>query len=113
MNHKDDRPPARDTYCKCPLKHENTTELRIFHQNIIGLRNKIDELSSFLHPHWTHVVCLTDHDLNPLEVENINIVHYEKGALYCRKNFRMGGVVIFIHNSISFSCMNMDKLCAE
>jgi midasin (ATPase involved in ribosome maturation) len=110
INHKEDRPLARGIYSKRLLMHDNTKEFRIIHQNIRGLRNKIDELSSSLHPYWPHIVCLTEHHLNSLEAENINIVHYEKGALYCRKNFRMGGVVIFIHNSISYSHVNMDKL---
>lgn len=66
INHKDDRPPARGTYSKRPLMHDNATELRIFHQNIRGLRNKTDELSSSLHPYWPHVVCLTEHHLDSI-----------------------------------------------
>jgi hypothetical protein len=113
ISHKQDSPLARGIYSKCFLRHENTKELRIIHQNIRGLRNKIDELSNSLHPYRPHIVCLTEHHLNSLEAENINMAYYEKGALYCKKNLRMGGVVIFVHNSVSYSCVNMEKLCVE
>lgn len=93
--------------------HQNTDELRIFHQNIRGLRNKTNELSSALYPDWPHVICLTEHHLNSLESENTNIDHYNMGAIYCRKNIRKGGVCIFVHNSINYSYVNMDKFCVE
>ena len=100
------------------LKHhsclyDNTSDFRIFHQNIRGLRNKTCELSSALYPDWPHVICLTEHHLNSLEFENFNTNHYERGAMYCRKNFTMGGVGIFVHNSINYSCVNLAKLCVE
>jgi hypothetical protein len=35
--------------------------LTIYHQNICGLSNKVNELITFLHPHFPDVLCLTEH----------------------------------------------------
>jgi hypothetical protein len=36
---------------------------KIFHQNIRGLKSKVDELSNSLSSDYPHVMCLTEHHL--------------------------------------------------
>jgi hypothetical protein len=50
-----------------------TNVLRVFHQNIRGLKYKTNELLSALCPDFPHVLCLTEHHMNSLERNNITI----------------------------------------
>lgn len=84
--YKECNPPGKGSHLKHhSCLYDNTSDFRIFHQNIRGLRNKTCELSSALYPDWPHVICLTEHHLNSLEFENCNIDHYKRGIMYCRK----------------------------
>jgi hypothetical protein len=38
--------------------------LRVFHQNIRGLKYKTDELLNALYPDFPHVLCITEHNMN-------------------------------------------------
>jgi hypothetical protein len=98
----------------CYFKHQRSTNiLRVFHQNIRDLKYKTDELLSGLCPDFPHVLCLTEHHMNSLEKNTINIAHYNLGAVYCRKILGKGGVCIFVHNSINYSSINLDTFCID
>jgi exonuclease III len=86
----------------------NTNTLRVFHQNIRGLKHKTDELISVLSPDFPHVLCLTEHHMNSLERNNITIDHYNLGAMYCRKILSKGGICIFVNKTINYSNINLD-----
>jgi hypothetical protein len=53
------------------------------------------------------------HHSNYLEMNIITIDHYNLGAMYCRKILSKGGVCIFVHNSISYSSINLDRFCID
>jgi hypothetical protein len=97
------------------LKHQTCTNvLRVFHQNIRGLKYyKIDELLNALSPDFPHVLCLTEHHMNSSKRNTITIDHYNLGAVYCRKYLSKGGVCIFLHNSVNYFNTNLDKLCID
>jgi hypothetical protein len=98
----------------CYSKHQMSTNiLRGFLQNIRGLKYKTDELLHALCPDFPHVLCLTEHHMNSLERNSINIDHYNLGAVYCRKILGKGGVCIFVHNSINYSNINLDTFCID
>jgi hypothetical protein len=61
-------------------------DLRIYHQNIRGLRNKTDELLSQWDSQTPHVFCLT------AEISRTSINNYYLGSHYCRKTMKNGGV---------------------
>ena len=69
---------------KPPSNKYNIEKLRIFHQNIRGLNNKVDELTT----HWLnqcpHVLCITEHHLKDFEINNIRINNYKLGGFYCK-----------------------------
>jgi exonuclease III len=89
----------------------NTNILKVFHQNIRGLKHKTNELINVLGPEFPHVLCLTEHHINPLERNNIIIDHYNLGTIYCRKSLSKGGVCIFIHDSVRYVSINLDRFC--
>jgi exonuclease III len=45
------------------LNSNNSTPLLLYHQNIRGLQNKIDELSKLWSTNFPHVLCFTEHHL--------------------------------------------------
>jgi hypothetical protein len=54
-----------------------------------------------------------EHHMNSLEMNIITIDYYELGAVYCRNSFIKGGVCIFVHNSLTYSKINLDKFCID
>jgi hypothetical protein len=67
------------------LKNDTNTDKRtnsknlfkIFHQNIRGLKSKVDELSNSLYPDYPHIMCLTKHHLKDYEIDNLPIDHFK------------------------------------
>jgi hypothetical protein len=56
------------------------SDLRIYHQNIRGLRNKADELLSQWVSQSPHILCITEHHLNQVLII-ITLVHTIVGKL--------------------------------
>jgi exonuclease III len=87
--------------------------LKVCHQNIRGLVGKTHELLGSLLFDPPHTICLTEHHLKEYEINNISMDNYELGAKYCRITYKNGGVCIFIHNSIKFNNVLIEKYCVE
>jgi len=66
-----------------------------------------------LFPNLPHVLCFTEHHLKAFELQNINIDHYTLGAQFCRTSHAQGGVVIYTHNSLHSTTINLSKYCVE
>ena len=86
---------------------------KIFHQNVRSLRGKHQELLSHLFLNLPHVLCLTEHHLKALELQTITLDQYTIGAHFCRTSYAQGGVVIYTHNSLHSSPINLSKYCVE
>jgi len=43
--------------------------LTMYHQNICGLRNNINELINFLHPHFPNILRIKEHQLKQAQFE--------------------------------------------
>jgi hypothetical protein len=56
--------------------------LKIFLQNIRGLRNKYNELICHLHHDRPHILCLSEHHLNKAELQVTHLTNYLLGAKY-------------------------------
>jgi hypothetical protein len=54
-------------------KNLSKVALQIYQQNIQGLRCKIDEISSFLCPDFPHILCLSEHHLDQLELDTVHL----------------------------------------
>lgn len=83
--------------------------LKIFHQNIRGLRNKYYELFCHLLQDRPHILCLSEHHLNEAELQLIHFTDYLLGAKYCRKIFLKCGVCIFVSINLKYKTINIDK----
>ena len=79
--------------------------LGLYHQNICGLRRKVNH-------DVPHLICISEHHLNNVEMDYIHLPNYKLGAKYSRKSSLKGGVFIFIHN-IKFQVIKLDLFCRD
>ena len=86
---------------------------KIFHQNITGLKSKVDELLNSLLPEYPHIICLTEHHLKDYEIDNLSVEHLKLGSKFRRHELKNGGVCIFIHEDLEFFSIPLDKYCKE
>ena len=93
--------------------NSNTSPLLIFHQNIRGLCNKIDEFYLLWSSNLPHILCFTEHHLCNEEINSIYINPFNLGAKYYRINRKYGGVSIFVHETISFTSIDLSKFCND
>jgi hypothetical protein len=87
--------------------------LTVFHQNIRGLRNKTNELLDSVLPKLPHVMCVTEHHSEEQELETLSVDHYNLGAKFCRQMKKHGGTGIFVHESLSFTNIDLQEFCME
>jgi exonuclease III len=85
----------------------------IYHQNIRGLKGKINELLLTLSTTAPHLICFTEHHLKEYEMAITHFPNYTLEANYCRKSLKQGGVCIYVHESIKFSNINLLKYNKE
>jgi exonuclease III len=85
----------------------------IYHQNIRGLKGKINEFMLSLPAEVPHLICFTEHHLKDYELNNTHIPKYKLGANYCRKNLKWGGVCIYVHEILKFTNINLLKYSKE
>jgi hypothetical protein len=76
--------------------------LTIYHQNVRGLRGKANELLSQLHSNFPHVLRLSEHRMNHLELQQTFIDNYKLGDSYCRTLYEKGGVWIFVQEGLRY-----------
>jgi hypothetical protein len=84
----------------------SSNSLRVFHQNIQGLKYKTDELLNALYLEFPHILCITEHHMNSLDMNIITIDYYDLGAVYCRNS-------VSVHNSLSYSKISLGKFCID
>jgi hypothetical protein len=80
---------------------KSKTDFKVFHQNIRGLVNKVDEILLSLSNTNPQVLCISEHHLESEQICLINLEQYTLGTYYCRKHFKMGGVSIFTLKKIN------------
>jgi hypothetical protein len=99
---------------KVSNKNDDTNNLfKIYHQNIRGLKGKINEFMLPLHTEAPHLICLTEHNLKNREIDVTPISNYKLGAKYCRKELKNGGVCIYILETFKFLNIDLQKHCKE
>jgi hypothetical protein len=79
-----------------------STNFIMLHQNIRGLTHKIDEFLISLSCINPQVLCVTEHHLQPDEINNIHLGQYTLGTYFCRRMYKYGGVSIFISKTYNF-----------
>jgi hypothetical protein len=93
-----------------PKDHSNSSKFIIYHQNIRGISNKIDEFLTSLCYSKPQIIGLTEHHLKTEEINNRNLDQYKLGTSFCRKKYKYGGVCICVSKTLQFSGINLEKL---
>ena len=47
------------------------------------------------------------------EIENVSMPYSTLGAKFCIKNMRQGGTCIFVHESLDYNLIDLQKYCVE
>jgi hypothetical protein len=93
--------------------NNNNNNLIIFHQNIGGLDNKIDESLYFWTTEFPHILCFKEHHLHNQEINSACIKYYNLGAKYCRKDRKYCAVSIFVHETSLFLTAELNEFCKD
>jgi exonuclease III len=78
-----------------------------------GPHSKVDKLTTHWLNHFPHILCITEHHLTDFEIGNICIKRYNLGAFYCRKSRKHCGVSIFVHDTLTYINIDLNKYCSE
>jgi hypothetical protein len=52
---------------------KGATPFAVYHQNVRGLRGKVNDLLCQLYPTFPHVLCLSEHHMNYLELQQVSL----------------------------------------
>ena len=85
--------------------------LTIYHKSVRGLRGKANELLSQLDPNFPHILCLSEHHMNHLELQQTFFDNYKLGVSYCRTLCEKGGMSIFVQERYVKS--DLKKYCKD
>jgi exonuclease III len=98
---------------KIKLSHQlnGLVPLTFYHQNVRGLRGKANELLSQLYPTFSHILCLSEHHMNHLELQQTFFDNYKLGVSYCRTLHEKGGVYIFVQER--YVKIALEKYCKD
>ena len=89
------------------LPHKQS--IKIYHQNIRSLKNKMNELLCHLHHDPPHILCITEHHLHHDELASLHIQNYTLGAYYYRKSKHKSCVCMSVRNSTKFTSLNINN----
>jgi hypothetical protein len=85
---------AKPSKMKLSYQLNGSVPLNVYHQNIQGLRGRVNELFSRLYQAFSHILCLSEHHKNLLELDQTFFDNYKLGASYYRTLYEKGGVFI-------------------
>jgi hypothetical protein len=77
------------------------------------IKEKTEELINSVFPTFPHFVCFSEHHLNQIELEQINLQGYKLGVAYYRKSLPKGGVYILVHKKYNYSIVDLSKYCKK
>ena len=83
--------------------------LKIYHQNIQGLKGKTNEIVLSLLTEAPHLICLTEQHLNNYKTDVTPICNYKLGVKYCRRKLKTGGVCICIQEALKFTNISLQN----
>jgi len=117
----DSAPMISDTINKqiSNIHHRNTNKqdslhnLKVYHQNVRGLKDKLNLLSNFFYSEFIHIICLTEHHLKDHEINLVSMEHYKLSSKFCRQQYKNGGTCIYVNKSIDYDIIPTDHICNE
>jgi len=104
--------PSKSKF-KIKLSHQinGSVPLTVYHQNVRGLRGKVNELLSQVYPTFPHILCLSEHHMNHLELQQTFLDNYKLGVSYCTKLYEKGVACIFVQESFRYVRIDLEKYC--
>jgi hypothetical protein len=85
-----------------PNHRRNTQKfLKITHQNIDRLSNKIEQVTHFLHQNDPDLIILSEHGLKQENLQHTNLTDYSLVGGFCRKHHLKGGVAAYVKEELS------------
>jgi exonuclease III len=93
--------------------HHKNKNFIITHQNIRGIKNKVEEFLISIRDIEPQIICLSEHHLKIDEIDNVNFNQYRIGNSFCRQTFNCGGVCILIRENLQFDTINLDQFNKE
>jgi len=85
-------PPKSKSKIKLSHQLNGSVPLTFHYQNVRGLRGKANELLSQLYPTFPHILCLSEHQMNHLELQQTFFDSYKLGVSYCRTLYEKEGI---------------------
>jgi hypothetical protein len=92
---------------------DSSNNLKVYHQNIRGLRGKLSQLSNILYSELPHIIYINECHHKGFEMEMMSIECYKLGTKFCRQQYKSGRVCIFAHESIDFDVISTHCICKE
>ena len=86
-----------NNYHRNTNKQDSLHNLKVYHQNVRGLKDKLNLLSNSFYSEFIHIICLTEHHLKDHEINLVSMEHYKLSAEVCRQQYKNGGTCIFVH----------------
>ena len=82
--------------------NKKNSQIRVLHQNICSLRNKVTELEVWLNSELKQVdvICFTEHWLNHAMLNSTNISNFKLASAFCRKSSAHRGSCIYVKENI-------------
>ena len=92
---------------------DSSNNLKVYYQNIRGLRGKVSQLSNILHSELPHIICITEHHFKDFEMDMMSLEYYKLVTIFCRQQYKNGGACIFVHESIDFDVTSTHHVYKE
>ena len=105
--------PKSKLKIKRPHQLNGSLPLSVYHRNIRGLRGKANKLLSKLYPTFPHILCLSEHHMNHLELQQPFLDNYKLGNSCCRTFYEKGGECIFVQESLIYVKIDLQKYCKD
>jgi hypothetical protein len=93
--------------------NDSGAPLKLYRQNIRGMKGKLSELMVHLSKVTSDIVCVTEHHLNASEIELTYLPSYILGANFCRETLKNGGACIYIHQDLKFTTVKVQIWAKE
>lgn len=83
--------------------------MKIVHQNAQTATNKIDELTLLCNELLPDVFVVSEHGFSLDTIDQFYIKHYQLANYFCRRNFKGGGVSIFVKDNLNFQTFTLNE----
>ena len=94
---------------------DSSNLLHNFHQNIRGLRSKIEELilpfeRENINP---HKLCVSEHQMEEHELLHLTLSGYTLRSSFSHKHLQRGGFCIFVRKDLNINKIDISHICRE